>query len=809
MAKSTRDIPGKKDVSVVSEVEKFLRIIAQDGPWRLTAMPPDKGPISQMFTDIKAALAFVAKHDGKANVFFQPNSTREGVPSNKAKLEKVDVARGDRFWADFDPAPPPNWVNRNSVEEIAAHWDKQRTGLLSTSTAKIIKLKLPSPSTSIFSGGGVQHTWLIAEPYDLSDPAQRAEYEHLNQQLAKRLGADNVQNSDRVLRVPGTMNLPDRKKREKDGRIPARAELIPGCIGEAYFRQDFVRVLGSPKSHGAPSTPRQDAGVSIDAGLVPRALENLDQLDQWDVPARCREVIAHGFDPDDPTRFAAKTEPPNSESQHYVTCELHRRGVPDDLILGIISDGVWKISAHVRRQEPQKRDRYAHQQLAKAKAEVAKEAQKFLRTKSEDGTPGRIRNLRHNVKVALNELGVRLSFNAFSHQYLVAGVPGYDGELQDETDAHLRGRIEKEFEGFDPGKEKYLEAVSDLARENTFHPVRDYLDGLTWDGKSRLDRWLIDYLGAEDSGLNRAVGAIVLMAAVRRVRQPGCKFDEVMVFESEEGTGKSEAIKILAGQPEWFTDNLSLQDETKVIIENTAGKWLIEYGELEGLQKAETEAVKRMLSRQVDEARLAYGRRKSVRPRQWIAIGTTNNDRYLRSTTGNRRFWPVKVGTINLEALRRDRDLIWAEAAVREAIPDESIRLDPSLYDAAKAAQQRRMVEPPNIDRLIEHLGTVRGGWIAPTDVYRLLGYKDRDPNPGERQGIGQALRDLGFEQWGVRIGGTKRQVWWRGPKPQNKALQIEVTLDNAFRYVVAQPHDAEADRQPPLPSGDVSRALN
>jgi len=783
--KPTGNSTGDKDVSI-----EFLGLLRPKGPWQLTAIyeQPKKQLFTQTFDNLDGAREFIKKHNGKANLYYTPNTLKS---SFSKKPEKVDVAAAEWLWVDIDYNDPGKAAKGPPM--TPEHMKAERERILELLSTRL-PVGVPAPTAIVFTGGGFQALWRLDKPIRIDgEKARWEEYERYNRGLCDAFIADKCWNVERILRLPASTNFPDRKKRER-GRVTCLTELVHFSAGTAYGLKDF---------RPAAATAAKPSVVpgAIDAGLVPRALRDLAELDEWNVPTLCREVIAQGHDPDEPTRFASR-----SEAMWHVVCELTRRTVPDDLILGIVSDGVWPVSAHVRAQKNP--HQYALKQLNDAKAKVEAAAQDFLRTKSDDG-PGRIRNLRHNVKVALNKLGVRLSFNAFSHQYIVAGAPGYDGEIQDETDAHLRGRIEKEFEGFDPGKEKYMEAVSDLARENTFHPVHDYLDGLAWDGTPRLDRWLIDYLGAEDTALNRAVGAIVLMAAVRRVRQPGCKFDEVMVFESEEGTGKSEVIKILAGQPEWFTDNLSLQDETKVIIENTAGKWLIEYGELEGLQKAETEAVKRMLSRQVDEARLAYGRRKSIRPRQWISIGTTNNDRYLKSTTGNRRFWPVKVGAIDLDALRRDRDLIWAEATLREAKPDASIRLDPSLYEAAKAAQQRRMVEPPNIDRLIEHLGTERRGWIAPTDVYRLLGYKDRDPNPGERQGIGQALRDLGFEQWGVRIGGTKRQVWWRGSKPHDKALQIEVTIDNAYRYVVVQPRDDDADGQPRLPSGDVSRALN
>src|SRR5262249_1402890 len=150
--------------------------------------------------------------------------------------------------------------------------------------------------------------------------------------------------------------------------------------------------------------------------------------------------------------------------------------------------------------------------------------------------------------------------------------------------------------------------VGDLARENSKHPVRDYLDELVWDGKPRIDRLFIDYFGAEDSEYMRAVGSITMIAAVRRVREPGCKFDEMPVLESPQGTKKSSAIATLAVRPEWFSDDLPLNAKAQVLIESTVGKWIVEAGELKGMRKSDVESLKACLSRGVDRARMAYGR---------------------------------------------------------------------------------------------------------------------------------------------------------------------------------------------------------
>lgn len=208
----------------------------------------------------------------------------------------------------------------------------------------------------------------------------------------------------------------------------------------------------------------------------------------------------------------------------------------------------------------------------------------------------------------------------------------------------------------------------------------------------RLGEWLTTYLGAENTPLNRAVGRLTLTAAVSRVWQPGCKFDTMMVLEGEQGAGKSRTVQALCPDPAMFTDSVTLRMDTKEIMELTADKWIVELGELAGLNKAETEHVKALLSRQWDEARMAYGRYKTKKPRQFIFIGTTNEATYLTDDTGNRRYFPVKVGKVDVEALKRDRNQLWAEAAFCEAKGEPIFISDPELIKAHKVLQRTREI---------------------------------------------------------------------------------------------------------------------
>lgn len=308
-----------------------------------------------------------------------------------------------------------------------------------------------------------------------------------------------------------------------------------------------------------------------------------------------------------------------------------------------------------------------------------------------------------NIHRALAHLDVSVSFDTFAQRLLLTNA-GITRFLDDPVAVRVWLTIDGEF-GFRPGKDFFIDVLQDTARRNPVHPVRSYLDALTWDGAPRLDRWLTTYGKAEDTPLTRAIASIVLIAAVRRVRKPGCKFDELLVLQSEQGWDKSSALRTLCPDESWFSDDLPLGVDAKQVIERTQGKWIIEASELVGIGKREAESLKSFLSRQKDgPVRLAYERIPTQQPRQFILVGTTNAHQFLKDKTGNRRFWPVRVGRFDVARLRRDRDQLWAEAARREAL-GEVIRLDPSLYKAAALEQEARVIEDPWTDRLRVFLG--------------------------------------------------------------------------------------------------------
>lgn len=200
--------------------------------------------------------------------------------------------------------------------------------------------------------------------------------------------------------------------------------------------------------------------------------------------------------------------------------------------------------------------------------------------------------------------------------------------------------------------------------KNSFHPIKDYLEGLKWDGVKRLDTLLVDYFGAEDNQYNREAIRKMLVAAVARIFNPGCKFDLVLTLVGDQGTKKSSFIKKLGKS--WFSDTF-MTVQGKEALEQIQGAWLIEMAELSGLRKAEVEAIKHFISKQEDSFRPAYARASETFKRQCVFFGTTNKKDFLTDATGNRRFMPVDVNKLQVSKdvwsdLDQEVDSIWAEA---------------------------------------------------------------------------------------------------------------------------------------------------
>ena len=293
----------------------------------------------------------------------------------------------------------------------------------------------------------------------------------------------------------------------------------------------------------------------------------------------------------------------------------------------------------------------------------------------------------------------KLRLNLFSGRIdLVGGAPWKrpSGSVtwNDEDAAQLRIYLEPFFGKL--AKNDVLDAVAAAASDQAYHPVRDYLNGLNWDGVPRLDRLLVDYLGAEDCQYTREVTRKAFAAAVARAMTPGCKYDTMLVLVGGQGRHKSTLLAKMGG--EWFSDSLRTFGD-KDAMETIQGTWIDEVAEMQAMAKAEVDAVKMFLSKTSDYYRAAYGRYIVDRPRQCVFFGTTNSKECLTDTTGSRRFWVVDIDqqarSKNVfRDMETERDQLWAEAVVRWRV-GEALHLSPEMEAVARKVQEEHRARHP------------------------------------------------------------------------------------------------------------------
>lgn len=370
-----------------------------------------------------------------------------------------------------------------------------------------------------------------------------------------------------------------------------------------------------------------------------------------------------------------------------------------------------------------------------------------------------------------------LAYDEFALCVVKRKPPPYSGGVVGEWDSTDDSRTAMwlsrmyQTDQFTPSSALVAEAVEVLARAHPWHPVRDYLRGLKWDGIPRTHEWLTKYLGVEQSDYTKRVARWWLMGAVARVLYPGCKFDYCLVLAGPQGKGKSTVFEIIGG--EWFGDtdlDLSHKDSMSAL----RGKLVYEIAELGALARSEEKRQKSFLSRRIDEYRPVYGRREIKAPRQLVFGGSTNEHEWNKDATGGRRFWPVDclIDEIDHAGLRSVRDQLFAEALL--------------LVEAGKrywptADEQRTLFDPEQLrveqqDSLIDALHDWVFKCIAPFSVVDAAfdGLKlDASKLTRDLQTrIGIALRKLGCTRFEKRNGMTR--FWYKPPQKGPEATNDE-----------------------------------
>lgn len=687
--------------------------------WRiaptLTAIDPEekRPPDTCAFAkpvDWEAVRQWIDKHNGTRNIYFSVNPlTKEAQKQNK-KASREGIQALAALHVDLDP-------------RLGETQEQARERL-----TKVLREANPKPSVIIASGGGVQGFWMLAEPHMLGGTLAMAEDAKLwNVALERKFGGDSCHDICRIMRLPGTINLPNATKRAK-GRVPALAEIVEADYSRLYSLEQFEKAAAdAPKSEAQPAPsgaaairaePAVNKQITIAWAQVPRHagwLKSAADLPS-DFSAKGHIIVGHSGSLKDlqaDLADAGVVEKPYaswSEVTHALAAIFKADGrySPEQIAAALMCP--LPCNQHVTKEQDEAKRRRAIERSLSRSHEPSKWVRGELpwRETRVNGSP--IPSM-HNARLCIDALGIKCRHDTF-HNKLLVGFDGdvmhevqlLVGEVTDNTILALRTIISKRY-GFDPEDKHTRDAVQSIALEHCFDPVCELIDEAqrVWeqDRQNRIDRFAPDYLNTDDTPLSRALARKHLIAAVRRVRQPGCKYDMIVVLESPEGLNKSSAIRVLAGH-ENFSDESILGQRGREVQEQLADVWMHESSELAGMSRADIENVKAFASRQEDRARPAYGHYLRRQKRHSIEWGTTNDSEYLQSLTGNRRFGCLAVRCmIDLDKLQRDRLLLLGEAAHYEA-QGESLVIDEKLWPDAREENERRRIRDPWEDILAD-----------------------------------------------------------------------------------------------------------
>lgn len=370
--------------------------------------------------------------------------------------------------------------------------------------------------------------------------------------------------------------------------------------------------------------------------------------------------------------------------------------------------------------------------------------------------------------LGLDEFKGLFAFNRFSHRVEVTRAPPwqeregarYPRPVADIDYTRLRIYIEEKA-SVSFQKEEVAAVVSSIADLVSFHPVQEYLDGLTWDGVPRLDMLLVRHGGAEDTPYVRAATAAWAISAVARAFQPGAKVDAMLVLEGEQGIGKSTLLRTLVGD-EWFLDHLpeiGSKDAAMIL----ARAWVHEFGELSALRRADVEPMKQFLTQQHDVYRPPYGRETVEIARSCVFVATTNRNDYLVDSTGNRRFNPVELKRADVAAVSAERDQLWAEAAHRYKAGEPWHFVNADIRLEAQRQQADRLLADawePEVESFIAAKAVVPG-WVTAAEVIKHLELELVKVDSRALGRVREILRSLGWVEVRVRTNGGGRPRRW------------------------------------------------
>ncbi len=349
-------------------------------------------------------------------------------------------------------------------------------------------------------------------------------------------------------------------------------------------------------------------------------------------------------------------------------------------------------------------------------------------------------------------------------------IPRMGRPLTDNDTIQIMSYLNKEYRYY-VSKETVSNAIIVQAMTQTFHPVREYLDSLEWDGKKKYEQWLPNFLNTEDNAYTRAVGKLLIDSLVQRIYEPGCKFDYMIILEGNQGVGKSSFLRNLVSGDFFSDPHFDINSKDAYIVQ--MGKWLIELPEMDAYNKAEANSIKKFVTTQVDNFRLPYEKLATDIPRQSVLVGTINPDadgQYLKDQTGNRRFLPIRCGNkIFYEKIIQWRDRLFAEAVYNYknnrpllVLPEEARMI------AGKLQEDRRLRDSwtESIDQWLDGKDQKGIDFFTSQQIYvSCFGGTTKQFTVYEQKRLAKCMHELGFKSKTARINGKTKRGYGRVAK--------------------------------------------